>query len=157
MRRGGTPFQPQFTVRALASRSAVSCQSSSGTMRKCGEAKKPGTLRWSAVSDGPDVCLGILDRRFLTFADLAPALPSANIARSENDPVGARQGLARRMWIKSFCGVVAWRYRRFSRIKADVFLSHEAAANLYRASGLIVPNPFKIKARPTSLQRSLAM
>ena len=36
MRRGGTPFQPQFAFLAFARRAAVSCQSSSGTMRRCG-------------------------------------------------------------------------------------------------------------------------
>lgn len=35
MRRGGTPFQPLCAFLALASRAAVSCQSSSGTMRRC--------------------------------------------------------------------------------------------------------------------------
>jgi len=33
-RRGGTPFQPQFAFLALARPEVVSCQSSSGTMRR---------------------------------------------------------------------------------------------------------------------------
>jgi hypothetical protein len=36
MRRGGTPFQPQFAFLGLARRAVVTCQSSSGTMRRRG-------------------------------------------------------------------------------------------------------------------------
>jgi DNA-binding transcriptional LysR family regulator len=45
MRRGGTPFQPQFAFLALARRAVVSCQSSSGTMRRCGASIRCHSLR----------------------------------------------------------------------------------------------------------------
>jgi hypothetical protein len=68
MRRGGTPFQPEFAVRALASRSAVSCQSSSGTMRKCGASVRRHSLRGLTRGTLRPVCgLRILPTRFQTM------------------------------------------------------------------------------------------
>ena len=65
MRRGGTPFQPQCAFLAFARRAAVSCQSSSGTMRRCGASVRCHSLRGLTRGTLRPVCgLRILPTRF---------------------------------------------------------------------------------------------